>query len=528
MPFNGAGVFSVYTPGTPYVTGTIISSTVANNVNSDFATGLSSCITKNGQTTITANIPMGGFKITGLGAGTVATDSANLGQIQNGVFIGLLSVAGTDTITASTNPVTTSYATYQKYVLVPANNNTGAVTIDINSLGAKAITKQGSTALVAGDLVAGVTYWIIYDGTRFQVTNPGVPSIPAGSLTANSVTSVILATSSYGLGDNKNIQINATVAASALTLALKTQAGTDATATDVAEITFRSATLGSGAYVKRAITAALSTVISSGSTGGTASLIPNRLYILAIDNAGTVELAWVNSSGTFLLDESTLISTTAEGGAGGADSANVIYSTTSRANVAFRLIGYIDSTQTTAGTWATNPSTIQVAGGQQVPQGWVYLAEQASTSGTAISFTGIPMWATEVEMILIGVSTNGTSDLILQAGTALVSYEVAGYLGSAAQLSGGGNTILSPTTGFAVTGSTAAAAVHHGVLRLSLENYATNTWACTSNLGRSDVATVNSGGSTKSLASSLDRVRLTTVGGANTFDAGVIVVRYRK
>jgi len=57
MPYNGSGTFAVYTPGTPYVTGTVISSTVANNVNSDFATGLSTALTKDGQTTATALIP---------------------------------------------------------------------------------------------------------------------------------------------------------------------------------------------------------------------------------------------------------------------------------------------------------------------------------------------------------------------------------------------------------------------------------------------------------------------------------------
>ena len=86
--------------------------------------------------------------------------------------------------------------------------------------------------------------------------------------------------------------------------------------------------------------------------------------VIALNNAGTIELAAVNISGGFILDESTLISTTAEGGLGAADSATVIYSTTARTSVAYRVIGYIDSTQATAGNWATAPSTIQGNGGQ--------------------------------------------------------------------------------------------------------------------------------------------------------------------
>ena len=86
--------------------------------------------------------------------------------------------------------------------------------------------------------------------------------------------------------------------------------------------------------------------------------------MLAINNAGTIELAAVNISGGNQLDETNLISTTAEGGSGAADSANVIYSTTARSNVAYRVIGFIDITEATAGTWATAPSTIQGVGGQ--------------------------------------------------------------------------------------------------------------------------------------------------------------------
>jgi hypothetical protein len=100
-------------------------------------------------------------------------------------------------------------------------------------------------------------------------------------------------------------------------------------------------------------------VVSSGSTLGTVSAQQSRIVVLALDNAGTIELAVVNISGGNNLDETTLISTTAEGGAGAADSANVIYSTTARTSLPFRVVGYIESTQATAGTWATAPSTIQ-------------------------------------------------------------------------------------------------------------------------------------------------------------------------
>jgi hypothetical protein len=125
---------------------------------------------------------------------------------------------------------------------------------------------------------------------------------------------------------------------------------------------FRSTTLGSGTVTTVSGTPA-NLVISSGSTLGTVSATQSRIVVIALNNAGTIELAAVNISGGNQLDETNLITTIAEGGLGAADSASVIYSTTARTSVAYRVIGFIDSTQATAGSWATAPSTIQGIGG---------------------------------------------------------------------------------------------------------------------------------------------------------------------
>lgn len=146
--------------------------------------------------------------------------------------------------------------------------------------------------------------------------------------------------------------ISASVAASALTISAS-----------ALSLDFRSAALTSGTVTTVTGTPA-NLVISSGSTLGTVSATQSRIAVIAMNNAGTIELVAVNISGGNDLSETGLISTTAEGGAGAADSANVFYSTTARTNVAYRLLGYIESTQATAGTWATAPSTIQGQGGQ--------------------------------------------------------------------------------------------------------------------------------------------------------------------
>lgn len=145
--------------------------------------------------------------------------------------------------------------------------------------------------------------------------------------------------------------ISASVAANALTISAS-----------ALSLEFRSATLTSGAVSFVEGTPA-NLVISSGSTLGTVSGQQSDIVVLAINNAGTIELAAVNIAGGNDLSETGVISTTAEGGAGAADSANVIYSTTARTNVAYRVIGLIRSTQTTAGTWATAPSLVQGMGG---------------------------------------------------------------------------------------------------------------------------------------------------------------------
>ena len=170
MSYNGSGVFQINTTGQPVVAGTVISSTAFNALTSDLATGLSTAITKDGQTTPTANIPMAGFKITGLGAATVGTDAVQYGQIQSNTDK-LVTVSGTDTLIGSVTPALTAYAAGNLFSFVVANTNTGAVTINIDGVGSKAITRTGSTALVAGDMVAGQAVLIEYDGTRFQLLN---------------------------------------------------------------------------------------------------------------------------------------------------------------------------------------------------------------------------------------------------------------------------------------------------------------------------------------------------------------------
>lgn len=84
----------------------------------------------------------------------------------------LNTIAGADTITADMNPELAAYATGMYVVFTPAGTNTGAATLNIDGLGAKAIVKHNNVALIAGDLKAAVPALCMYDGTSFVLLNP--------------------------------------------------------------------------------------------------------------------------------------------------------------------------------------------------------------------------------------------------------------------------------------------------------------------------------------------------------------------
>lgn len=149
-----------------------------------------------------------------------------------------------------------------------------------------------------------------------------------------------------------NGSITASVSGNALTIAMKTKAGSDPSSGSPVSISFRNATSGTGTFNTRTVTSALSIVVPSGATLGNVSGVLEPVHVYAQDNSGTVQLC-VSTSGIF--DEgSTHTSTTIDSDS---DSRGVLYCTAGT-TAPVRLIGRIKSTQTTAGTWASTPSEI--------------------------------------------------------------------------------------------------------------------------------------------------------------------------
>jgi len=168
-PYNGSGTYTL-TAGQPVVAGTDILDSTFNTLTADLATALSTCVTRDGQSPPTTNLPMGSFKLTGLAAGTAAGHSVRFEQLQTGVNK-LITVAGTgDVITGVMTPTYGAYTNGDMFTFIVGSTNTTNVTINIDGLGAKAIT-NGTTALTAGALNINRVVVIQYDGTRFQLLN---------------------------------------------------------------------------------------------------------------------------------------------------------------------------------------------------------------------------------------------------------------------------------------------------------------------------------------------------------------------
>jgi hypothetical protein len=145
----------------------------------------------------------------------------------------------------------------------------------------------------------------------------------------------------------------------------------------------------------------------------------------------------------------------------------------------------------------------------------------ASTSGTNIDFTGIPSWVKRITVMFSGVSTSGTSEKLIQLGDS-GGIENTGYLGTGGSYTGTSG-VTAYTAGFGIR-SALAAEVINGVVEICL--LTGTTWAAFGNLSSSDSARIFNVAGSKALSATLDRIRITTVNGTDTFDAGTINILY--
>ena len=175
MPYNGSGVFNrLYNWTNDALASIKIRADRMDNEMNGMATALSTCVTKDGQTTITANLPMAGFKHTAAGAATSRTDYAQAAQLVEGVVNWKVAGGTGDALTATfAIPTTTLVDGQLFYIRASATNTITAPTFAPDGLTARVITANGGAALVAGDITALEEMILRYNlaNTRYEWVN---------------------------------------------------------------------------------------------------------------------------------------------------------------------------------------------------------------------------------------------------------------------------------------------------------------------------------------------------------------------
>ena len=194
--------------------------------------------------------------------------------------------------------------------------------------------------------------------------------------------------------------------------------------------------------------------------------------------------------------------------------------------------GTLAATGAVSGTTGTFTSTLGVTGaitGSSTVAGSTGIlypltsgTAVASTSGTSVDFTSIPSWVKRITVMFNGVSTNGTSNLLVQLGAG--SVVTTGYTQSSTYMvNGGSNSASGPTSGFNLSVSTAASDTLYGTAVITLVG--SNNYISTVNTIRFvGASVVGAGGIT--LSGAIDRLRLTSVNGTDTFDAGSVNILF--
>lgn len=329
---------------------------------------------------------------TAFGLGNIATEAIGQGLADNGA--GSLQVVFTPVADSTGQTVTSSYHLTQRFA-------TGALTYALprantlfNGFGfyITALTGSLTFSINAADKFSGGatgTSMIIPPGTYAYITTDA----------ATNGTWYIQLNQLPGMFEAINAQLSASVSSNALTINLLDRNGNVPSTASPVFVPFRDPTLTGGDIVYRVVTSALSIVVpfsGSGATLGTVSGQANRIWVGIFDNAGTPVLGvynCLNSTGPNLLpwDETTTASTT--GITTSSNNSQNWYTTGSLTPKSFRILGFVESTQATAGTWATSPSRIQMFGpGVKKPGDVVQTQSQSTTtSGTVsnVAFTAL-------------------------------------------------------------------------------------------------------------------------------------------
>lgn len=177
---------------------------------------------------------------------------------------------------------------------------------------------------------------------------------------------------------------------------------------------------------------------------------------------------------------------------------------------------------TVVGTSDTQTLTNKTLGsGTVISDSLITSGTAVSASGTTVDFTSIPSWVKRISVLIEGLSTNGTSPIQIQIGSG--SFVTSGYSGSSSG-GGGGLATTNNSTGFLITYLTVAATEYSGIITLA--TLGSNVWVESGLMGGSTTGVMNTSGGSLILGGALDRIRITTVSGSQTFDDGSINILY--
>lgn len=136
----------------------------------NLATGINTCLTKDGQNTPTANLPMGGFKHTAVANASARDHYATAAQLQDGSIIWCGTSAGTaNAQTLSPTPAITAYVAGQLFRFIAGASSTSSCTLDISGVGAVDVKTVHNESSTGNDLVSGAVHTVVYDGTAFRL-----------------------------------------------------------------------------------------------------------------------------------------------------------------------------------------------------------------------------------------------------------------------------------------------------------------------------------------------------------------------
>lgn len=456
----------------------------------DVTSGLNNCVTLDGQTTATGNLPMGTNRHTGVGNAAARTDYAAAGQIQDGGLTYAAAGGAANAYTATLSPAITAYATGMPFLLKIGSGHTNtstSCTMTLNGIsGAKTVKLVNGNAPLVGDIVAGKMHWFTYDGTDVILLNPAKQA-GLSSFTATLIDDASAASfrTTLGLGNLATQNDSGTITLTGV-VSLSNDATNMLADGDTKTLNFgRSDTHGDSVN--------LADIVGYGVDDGAAATAYARLRFICNQDANSSE---DGSARLFTMN-------------GGSEQLEMAWD----AGIA---VG--DASAPTGGRGHVNASGYEVGGVSVLRK---LASAQATTSGSSFNFGSLPAGTCAIDVIFNGVSLSGTDNLLVQIGDS-GGIENTSYVSIGQEIGTSGSALTTATDGFIIR-CAAATDTFTGVM--SLRHVGSNLWVATYT-GTTNSAQGALGSGTKTLSAELTQLTLTRTG-SDSFDAGSVTIQYQ-